>query len=125
LRASQLRHTLDEQGEDANPQMRLYALRKPMKHWGHLDLCPLQRTKTALNDQKAFIAAGGTLQTDRIVIGFQHPFSILALRFADSGAIRHNPVVGMIRYVFTGAEKLKDETRYVYSERFGVRVFEG
>lgn len=30
-----------------------------------------------------------------------------------------------IRYVFTGAEKLKDETRKVYSERFGVRVFEG
>ena len=30
-----------------------------------------------------------------------------------------------IRYVFTGAEKLKDETRNVYSERFGVRVFEG
>jgi len=30
-----------------------------------------------------------------------------------------------IRYVFTGAEKLKDETRTAYSERFGVRVFEG
>jgi len=30
-----------------------------------------------------------------------------------------------IRYVFTGAEKLKDETRRLYSERFGVRVFEG
>ena len=30
-----------------------------------------------------------------------------------------------IRYVFTGAEKLKDETRKIYSERFGVRVFEG
>jgi len=30
-----------------------------------------------------------------------------------------------IRYIFTGAEKLKDETRKVYSERFGVRVFEG
>jgi acyl-[acyl-carrier-protein]-phospholipid O-acyltransferase/long-chain-fatty-acid--[acyl-carrier-protein] ligase len=30
-----------------------------------------------------------------------------------------------IRYVFTGAEKLKDETRRMYSERFGVRVFEG
>ncbi len=30
-----------------------------------------------------------------------------------------------VRYVFTGAEKLKEETRRVYSERFGVRVFEG
>ena len=30
-----------------------------------------------------------------------------------------------IRYVFTGAEKLRDETRKLYSERFGVRVFEG
>jgi len=30
-----------------------------------------------------------------------------------------------IRYVFAGAEKLKDETRRVYGERYGVRVFEG
>ena len=30
-----------------------------------------------------------------------------------------------IRYVFTGAEKLRDETKKVYSERYGVRVFEG
>jgi hypothetical protein len=81
LRASQLRHTLDEQGENANPHMRLNAMRKPMKHWGHLDLRPLQRTKTARNDQKAFIAAGGILQTDRIVIGFEHPFPIVDIMF--------------------------------------------
>ena len=30
-----------------------------------------------------------------------------------------------IRYVFTGAEKLKEETRKVWSERYGVRIFEG
>jgi len=30
-----------------------------------------------------------------------------------------------MRYVFAGAEKLKDETRRVWSEKFGVRVFEG
>ncbi len=30
-----------------------------------------------------------------------------------------------VRFVCTGAEKLKDETRRVYSERFGVRIFEG
>jgi len=30
-----------------------------------------------------------------------------------------------IRYVFTGAEKLKDETRRLWSERYGVRIFEG
>ncbi len=30
-----------------------------------------------------------------------------------------------IRYVFTGAEKLKDTTRQIWGERFGVRVFEG
>jgi acyl-[acyl-carrier-protein]-phospholipid O-acyltransferase/long-chain-fatty-acid--[acyl-carrier-protein] ligase len=30
-----------------------------------------------------------------------------------------------LRYVFAGAEKVKDETRRVWAERFGVRVFEG
>ena len=30
-----------------------------------------------------------------------------------------------IRYVFAGAEKLKEETRKVYAEKYGVRIFEG
>jgi len=30
-----------------------------------------------------------------------------------------------IRYVFAGAEKLKDETRRKWSEKYGVRIFEG
>lgn len=30
-----------------------------------------------------------------------------------------------IRYVFAGAEKLKEETRKVWAEKYGVRVFEG
>ncbi|MEN8214257.1 MAG: acyl-[ACP]--phospholipid O-acyltransferase [Pseudomonadota bacterium] len=30
-----------------------------------------------------------------------------------------------LRYVFTGAEKLKDQTRRQWSEQFGVRIFEG
>lgn len=30
-----------------------------------------------------------------------------------------------LRYVFSGAEKLKDETRRIYSEKYGVRIFEG
>jgi acyl-[acyl-carrier-protein]-phospholipid O-acyltransferase/long-chain-fatty-acid--[acyl-carrier-protein] ligase len=30
-----------------------------------------------------------------------------------------------MRYVFAGAEKLKDETRRLWSERYGVRIFEG
>jgi acyl-[acyl-carrier-protein]-phospholipid O-acyltransferase / long-chain-fatty-acid--[acyl-carrier-protein] ligase len=30
-----------------------------------------------------------------------------------------------VRFVCSGAERLKDETRQLYSERFGVRIFEG
>jgi len=30
-----------------------------------------------------------------------------------------------IRYVFAGAEKLKEETRKIYAEKYGVRIFEG
>ena len=30
-----------------------------------------------------------------------------------------------VRYVFAGAEKLKDETRRVWTDKFGVQVFEG
>lgn len=30
-----------------------------------------------------------------------------------------------VRYIFAGAEKLRDETRNVWSQKFGVRVFEG
>ncbi|MDE1153203.1 MAG: acyl-[ACP]--phospholipid O-acyltransferase [Micavibrio sp.] len=30
-----------------------------------------------------------------------------------------------IRYVFAGAEKLKEETRKTYAEKYGVRIFEG
>jgi acyl-[acyl-carrier-protein]-phospholipid O-acyltransferase/long-chain-fatty-acid--[acyl-carrier-protein] ligase len=30
-----------------------------------------------------------------------------------------------LRYAFAGAEKLKDETRSIYAEKFGVRIFEG
>lgn len=30
-----------------------------------------------------------------------------------------------VRYIFAGAEKLEEETRKIYAEKFGVRIFEG
>lgn len=37
----------------------------------------------------------------------------------------HNYDFYRMRYIFAGAEKIKEETRRLYMERFGVRVFEG
>lgn len=37
----------------------------------------------------------------------------------------HNYDFYRMRYIFAGAEKIKQETRRLYMERFGVRVFEG
>ena len=30
-----------------------------------------------------------------------------------------------VRYIFAGAEKVRDETRRIWSEKFGIRIFEG
>lgn len=37
----------------------------------------------------------------------------------------HNYDFYSLRYIFAGAEKVRDETRRVYAEKFGLRVFEG
>jgi acyl-[acyl-carrier-protein]-phospholipid O-acyltransferase/long-chain-fatty-acid--[acyl-carrier-protein] ligase len=39
--------------------------------------------------------------------------------------VAHPYDLNSIRYVFAGAERLREETRRVYADKFGVRVFEG
>ncbi len=58
-------------------------------------------------DTNATIAFG----TDTFLAGwarYAHPFDFYAMR-----------------YIFAGAEKVRDETRQLYAERFGVRILEG
>lgn len=58
-------------------------------------------------DSNATIVFG----TDTFLAGyarFAHPYDFYA-----------------VRYIFAGAEKLKDETRRIYAEKYGVRVLEG
>lgn len=44
---------------------------------------------------------------------------------AGYGKFAHAYDFNSIRYVFAGAEKLKDTTRRLWSEKFGIRIFEG
>jgi acyl-[acyl-carrier-protein]-phospholipid O-acyltransferase/long-chain-fatty-acid--[acyl-carrier-protein] ligase len=44
---------------------------------------------------------------------------------AGYGKFAHPYDFYSLRYAFTGAEKLRDQTRSLWGERFGVRVFEG
>lgn len=44
---------------------------------------------------------------------------------AGYGRMANNYDFYRMRYIFAGAEKVKDTTRQLYMERFGVRIFEG
>jgi acyl-[acyl-carrier-protein]-phospholipid O-acyltransferase/long-chain-fatty-acid--[acyl-carrier-protein] ligase len=44
---------------------------------------------------------------------------------AGYARMAHNYDFYSVRYVFAGAERVRDETRKVWAEKFGVRIFEG
>ena len=58
-----------------------------MVHGGHLDLSAFEATKAALDDHKAFVAAGGIFQADGVIVGFKHPFAVILGRFTDGGPV--------------------------------------
>ncbi len=49
-----------------------------MVHGHHFDLGALERAEAALDDHQSFVAAGGILDGDGIVVGLQDPFAVIA-----------------------------------------------
>ena len=111
-----------------------------------IDFGPADRVLNALPVFHAFGLTGGTLLP--LLSGIARvPLSLAAalphragadLRHRRDHPVRHRHVprrlcahgahpydFRTLRYVFAGAEKVRDETRRVYAEKFGVRILEG
>ena len=53
----------------------------------HLDSGPFQGPKATLNDHEPFIAMGGILEGNGIVIGLDHPLAVVGGGFPDRPAV--------------------------------------
>ena len=67
--------------------------RQPMVHRCQLDLSGLERAKTPFDNQKTFIARGGVFQGNGVIVGDQHPFTVIP------GSLLHGLAVEPIQFV--------------------------
>ena len=61
-----------------------------MIHRHHLDLSTLEGTKTPLDNQQSFVAKGRIFKADGVIVGFQHPFAVVAFGLGDGCTVQAN-----------------------------------
>ena len=77
----QLGYPLDEQCRHTYFHMAFNPPEGPVVHRRHLDLGPLERAEASFDDHQALVTAGGIFQADGVVVGLDHPFTVIFGRF--------------------------------------------
>ena len=84
---SVFRNALDQKRQHTYFHVRFDSAVKPVVHRGHFDARPLEGSEAALDDHQAFVAASRVLQSNRVVVGLQHPLAVVSSGFSYLGFV--------------------------------------
>ena len=74
---------------------------QPMIHRRQLDLGGLERAKTPFDNQETFIAGGGVFQGNGVIVGDQHPFTVIPGSLLHGLAVEPNTVRVLVDFQIT------------------------